>query len=317
MKRQFSRQPGAIQSTVKEQSVKPLTGQLRFGWSMVVALGLLGSSVQPGVTVEATDTDITGCPPSVIDQMTTHELQTGETLESVATVYGLLPGSIMAVNPSIQRDALTVGDRLNIPPHNGALYAVPSGTTWQELADQFGIRADVLFESNGCGVTPPNQVFVPGLGGQVTSGLATQSAQPEPLTFNSLPLQNGGAIALGYGWQQPSADVPATFHSGLDFEAAMGSTVISVAEGTVAFAGERGSYGKLVVINHERGVQTRYAQLSDITVELGDAVGMGEQIGLSGQSGSVTAPHLHFEVRLNSPSGWIAQDPYLYLNTLD
>ena len=97
----------------------------------------------------------------------------------------------------------------------------------------------------------------------------------------------------------------------------MGTSVTAVANGTVAFAGEKGDYGNVVVINHAQGVQTRYAQLSDINVKLGDTVTPGDLIGRSGDSGSVTMPHLHFEVRLNSPSGWVAQDPYLYLNALD
>lgn len=306
-----------ISSILSGQFLQHLSGPQRLNWSMMLALGFLGVTAQPGITVETPEAEVNGCPPSALDQATVHVVQANETLASVATTYGVLPSSIMALNPTTQSGAVTTGDRLHIPPYNGSLYGVPSGTTWQELAAQFGMRADVLFESNGCGMTPPQQVFIPGLGGRVTSGSANQPSQTEPLTFNALPLQNGAAIALGYGWQQPSVDTPAIFHSGLDFEASMGTPVAAVAAGTVAFAGEKGSYGKVVVINHDRGVQTRYAQLSDITVTLGDTVTMGDPIGFSGQSGGATMPHLHFEVRLNSPSGWVAQDPSLYLNTLE
>lgn len=316
MKRHFNSQGIHITPSSNNQPLKRGLVKRRFSVYIVIVLGLLGIAPQAGITAEPTDSGVPGCPPSALDQSSLHVVQGNETLDSVATTYGLLPSSIVALNPNIETTAVAAGDRLRIPPYNGSLYSVPAGATWQDLADQFAMRADVLFESNGCGMTPPQQVFVPGMGGQVTSGVARQPSLVEPLTFNTLPLENDVAIALGYGWQQPIPDAQAVFHSGVDFEASTGTPVLSVAAGTVAFAGERGSYGNVIVINHDRGVQTRYAQLSDINVDRGDTVTTGEQIGLSGESGDVPMPHLHFEVRLNSPSGWVAQDPSLYLNSL-
>ena len=288
-------------------------------WSLVLAMSLLAAAITPSVAVESSKQSVTGCPPSTLEQTTVHVVQPNDTIESIATAYNLVPSSILAMNPELQSGSVAAGNQLKIPPYNGSVYNVPSGTTWQELADQFGMRADVLFESNGCGMTPPSTVFIPGLGDRISTGpiASPQPAQAEPLTFNTLPLQNEAAIALGYGWHQQSSTEPAAFHSGIDFDATLGSPVITVGDGTVAFAGEKGNYGNVIVINHERGVQTRYAQLSEINVSIGDTISTGDIIGRSGQSGTVLTPHLHFEVRLNSPSGWVAQDPYLYLNVLD
>ncbi|MGB3616443.1 MAG: M23 family metallopeptidase, partial [Elainellaceae cyanobacterium] len=115
------------------------------------------------------------------------------------------------------------------------------------------------------------------------------------------------------------------FHSGVDLEAATGTPVVVVDGGVVAFAGEQGSYGNLIVINHSGGLQSRYAQLGEIQVTVGQQVSRGDRIASSGQSGiqlnaqlptSSAAPHLHFEIRENSPMGWVAQDPSRYIGSM-
>ncbi|NJP09921.1 MAG: M23 family metallopeptidase, partial [Leptolyngbyaceae cyanobacterium RU_5_1] len=69
--------------------------------------------------------------------------------------------------------------------------------------------------------------------------------------------------------------------------------------------------GRMVVINHREGLQTRYAQLGSITVKVGQAVQRGQAIATVGNSGrpSSSQPHLHFEVRSRSNLGWVAEDP--------
>ena len=69
--------------------------------------------------------------------------------------------------------------------------------------------------------------------------------------------------------------------------------------GKVTFAGERGGYGLLVVVEHPNGVETRYAHLSSTAVQPGDSVAAGQTIGRVGSSGRSTGPHLHFEVLLD------------------
>jgi murein DD-endopeptidase MepM/ murein hydrolase activator NlpD len=88
-------------------------------------------------------------------------------------------------------------------------------------------------------------------------------------------------------------------HPGLDLEAHMGTPVVAAGNGTVVSAGHAGGYGRMVVIDHGDGVQTRYAHLSQIIVRRGQQVAAGQRLGKSGATGRVTGPHLHFEVRLN------------------
>jgi murein DD-endopeptidase MepM/ murein hydrolase activator NlpD len=83
----------------------------------------------------------------------------------------------------------------------------------------------------------------------------------------------------------------------------------------VIYVGQEGAYGNLVVINHLGRRQTRYAHLSRVTVRIDQRVRAGDVIGAVGTTGQpdIIPPHLHFEVRLDTPVGWTAQDPALHL----
>ncbi|HMM05270.1 MAG TPA: M23 family metallopeptidase [Clostridiales bacterium] len=88
-------------------------------------------------------------------------------------------------------------------------------------------------------------------------------------------------------------------HSGIDLAVTEGTAVAAVKSGTVVFAGWSNGYGYRIVIDHGDGTETAYSHLADIGVEKGEAVNAGGQIGLSGNTGRSTGPHLHFEVKVN------------------
>jgi murein DD-endopeptidase MepM/ murein hydrolase activator NlpD len=90
-------------------------------------------------------------------------------------------------------------------------------------------------------------------------------------------------------------------HQGIDYEAANGSPVRSVADGTIVRAGWVGGYGRLVEIRHTNGIITRYGHLSRFTPGLkpGMHVFQGDVVGAVGSSGLATGPHLHYELRIN------------------
>ncbi|MFH8579569.1 LysM peptidoglycan-binding domain-containing M23 family metallopeptidase [Streptomyces zaomyceticus] len=93
------------------------------------------------------------------------------------------------------------------------------------------------------------------------------------------------------------------YHTGVDFMASTGTTIVAVGPGTVYSAGNGGAYGNQVVIQHADGTFSQYAHLSSISVSAGQTVSGGEQIGLSGATGNVTGPHLHFEIRTGPEYG--------------
>jgi murein DD-endopeptidase MepM/ murein hydrolase activator NlpD len=87
------------------------------------------------------------------------------------------------------------------------------------------------------------------------------------------------------------------FHAGVDFRARYGARVRAAAGGRVVFAGhDESGFGRLVVVDHGGGVQTRYAHLSRFAVHRGEAVAAGAALGRVGATGRATGPHLHFEV---------------------
>ncbi|WP_165190137.1 M23 family metallopeptidase [Caulobacter soli] len=96
-------------------------------------------------------------------------------------------------------------------------------------------------------------------------------------------------------------------HRGVDFGAAAGTPVLAAADGVVEAAGWDGGYGRRIVVRHAGALETLYAHLSRIApgVAARGGVRQGEVIGWSGDTGQVTGPHLHFEVR----SGGVAIDP--------
>ncbi len=88
-------------------------------------------------------------------------------------------------------------------------------------------------------------------------------------------------------------------HTGIDIANATGTPITASDAGRVSFAGSRGAYGRLVIIDHENGYQTYYAHMNTISVSSGERVYKDQQIGTVGSTGRSTGPHLHFEVRKN------------------
>ncbi|MEU6070243.1 MULTISPECIES: M23 family metallopeptidase [Streptomyces] len=101
-------------------------------------------------------------------------------------------------------------------------------------------------------------------------------------------------------------------HTGIDFHASSGTAVHAVGSGTVVSTGWGGAYGNQIVIRMADGMYTQYGHLSSIGVSVGQKVVPGQQIGLSGATGNVTGPHLHFEAR-TTPEYGSDVDPVAYL----
>lgn len=91
-------------------------------------------------------------------------------------------------------------------------------------------------------------------------------------------------------------------HQGVDLPLKVGDPVYAMFDGKVRVSKLAGNYGNLVVIRHNNGLETYYAHLSERSVAVGDWVVAGQQIGLGGNTGRSTGPHLHFEVRYRGQS---------------
>jgi murein DD-endopeptidase MepM/ murein hydrolase activator NlpD len=101
---------------------------------------------------------------------------------------------------------------------------------------------------------------------------------------------------------QSGADGRDAVHPGLDIAVPVGTLVRASGGGTVNQVGEDPEYGFFVLLDHPDGYQSMYGHLSRIIVPAGASVSQGEVIGLSGNTGQSTAPHLHFEIRQGGTS---------------
>lgn len=104
-------------------------------------------------------------------------------------------------------------------------------------------------------------------------------------------------MSSGYGVRRDPVYGSTKFHEGLDFAAAIGTPVFATADGVVEVAERKGGYGNCIDINHGYNYVTRFGHLSEIKVTKGQIVKRGELIGLVGNTGKSTGPHLHYEVR--------------------
>lgn len=106
-------------------------------------------------------------------------------------------------------------------------------------------------------------------------------------------------ISSGFGYRPDPFTGGPDFHGGLDFKGPIGAPIYAAARGKVTFVGQRSGYGNVVEIDHGHGLLTRYAHMSGFRTRVGKEVIPGEMIGLIGNTGRSTGPHLHFEVRIN------------------
>ncbi|MFJ3617177.1 LysM peptidoglycan-binding domain-containing M23 family metallopeptidase [Streptomyces iakyrus] len=104
------------------------------------------------------------------------------------------------------------------------------------------------------------------------------------------------------------------YHTGVDFVVPTGTSLKAVGAGTVVSAGWGGAYGNQVVIKLNDGHYAQYAHLSQLSVSAGQTVTAGQQVGLSGATGNVTGPHLHFEIR-TTPDYGSDVDPVAFLRS--
>ncbi len=118
-----------------------------------------------------------------------------------------------------------------------------------------------------------------------------------------------GWITSKFGYRTSPFTNQRSFHAGLDIANKTGTKVVATADGKISFTGPRFNYGKMIKIDHGYGVVTKYAHLSKILVKPGQKVKRGQTIGLMGNTGRSTGPHLHYEVVVNN----VPVDPVKYI----
>ena len=120
---------------------------------------------------------------------------------------------------------------------------------------------------------------------------------------------DGGWVTSRFEYRKSPFTGRREFHHGLDIAASINTPVMASADGEVTFSGLKGGLGKAVIINHGRGIVTRYGHLHKCLKKKGDIVKREDIIGLVGNTGQSTGPHLHYEVRIHN----VPIDPEKYI----
>jgi murein DD-endopeptidase MepM/ murein hydrolase activator NlpD len=229
-----------------------------------------------------------------------HIVAPGQTLMSIARRYHKPLTEIAAANKIPPHTLVKIGDRIVIPGRLAAAKPVPTVIASPKLQAPPRVTGTVVAQ-NLASAEPSSTARVATAGPQATAGAVATAGTGAP-TFR-WPVR--GRVITGFG-PKPNGQ-----HSdGIDLAVPEGTAVRASEDGVVAYAGnELKGYGNLILVRHANGFVTAYAHASEIMVKRNDEVRRGQVIAKSGQSGSVTSPQLHFEIR----KGSAPVDPTQYL----
>ena len=221
-----------------------------------------------------------------------HLVQKGDTLWGISKKYKVPLKSIAKANRIKLTERLQIGEKLLIPGTavQDAWYFVKAGDTLSSIARRYNVEWRDLQRVNG--ISSPRSLQI---------GTRIRIPNGEGFGFAN-PLRVPLVITSKYGYRPHPVTGRYRFHEGLDFRAATGTRVYASRAGKVIFARRNGGYGKVVGIEHENDFTTWYGHLSRIKVKVGQWVSQGKVIGLSGNTGISTGPHLHFEIRYKDRS---------------
>jgi murein DD-endopeptidase MepM/ murein hydrolase activator NlpD len=222
-----------------------------------------------------------------------HNVSAGETGIAIARAYGLSWNDVIALNDLPPPYVLKIGQRLRLPESlkNTPDLANSSEGSPEQRAASFSLNIDDI-------VTGGEPAF------QVAEGV-TDAPLARATANLSGPIARPGSFNGSFDWPVRGAILSrfgakggGKVNDGINIAAANGASVFAASQGVVVYSGnEIGVYGGLVLIDHGDGWITAYGHLGKLTVGRGDRVIRGQKIGAVGDTGYVTTPQLHFEIR--------------------
>ena len=253
--------------------------------------------------------------------ISTYIVRDGDTVSSIAEMFGVSQGTILAANDLSKTSKLKVGEQLVILPVTGIPYTVKKGDTLASIAKRYGGDATEIANFNrvddstlavGTEITIPNGE-VPA-SATVTTSHASSGGTKTTSGPKGVFANNPREPAHDVGSAGTSAEIayyiaPLSHYvktqgihgyNAVDLAAPAGTPIVASAAGDVVVAREggwNGGYGSYVVLSHSNGSQTLYAHMSKVAAYDGEHVEQGEVIGYVGQTGEATGPHVHFEIR--------------------
>jgi len=253
-----------------------------------------------------------------------------DTVWDIACKYGMSVDELIELNAD-KADVIKPGDSLKL---NKSVPKLQVKVAFTETVDQSipyentrvndstmrkGTSAVAVQGSEGLKKVTQNVVVVNGE--RVACDVVSEEVVTEPVNGT---IKVGTKIVTGVGTgrfgRPTSGSITARYgsrssrwssgsHTGLDFASSVGTPIYAADSGKVTFAGWKGSYGYMVILNHGNGYETYYAHCSKLCARVGQTVEKGELIAKVGSTGNSTGAHCHFEVRYNG----VAKNPESYL----
>ena len=275
---------------------------------------------------------------------TQYEVQTGDSIYSIADKFGITPSTILWCNYNTLFDNpafILPGEMLQIPPTDGVLYTWNQGDGLNGVAKGLGVTPEDIINWQGNNLSAdtvgdyahPNiavgtTIFAPGASKPFTDWTVSLFTRDEAASSKTLwgegkcaPVVGGLTGTGSYEWPTSEHYIsgyeysPETNHWGIDIGGKTGNPIYATDSGVVVYAGWTDlGYGNVIAIDHGQNadgktVQSVYAHLSSIAVSCGTSIYQGAIIGYMGSTGHSTGPHLHFELIMGS----MRVNPHAYL----
>ncbi|MEG2455621.1 MAG: M23 family metallopeptidase [Oscillospiraceae bacterium] len=266
-------------------------------------------------------------------EKTVYTVVKGDTYSDIAYNNDMAMDDLFALNPQASIDRLMIGDQITVNASVPFLSVetVDAVTYSEELPCPIEEqKSDSMYQGDSKVLDPgvPGEALVSAnvtfLNGVEQERTVTQNtvvreattrvvavgtkARPKTMPKGYFIWPTYGRITSYFGYRSIFGTY--SYHSGLDIAVPYGTTISAADGGTVSWSGYKGSYGKLIIIDHGGGKRTLYGHNSSLLVSTGDKVYQGQAIAKAGSTGRSTGTHCHFEVQLNGT----AVNPLSYLS---
>lgn len=276
-------------------------------WPRVVILGLVGiaaAACSDSARFDSYNADRPAPPHNVASSVSgrpagsVHVVQSGDTLMNIARRNGVTLSALAHANKIQTNTKLSIGDRLTIPAGGHSVVAAHPPTPPPKTAQPQTVKPEQVAS------LPAVQDAHVAKEEPAATQTVVKTAEPSG-AMPSFRWPVRGRVIAGFG-SKPNG----TQNDGINLAVPEGTPIKAADDGVVAYAGnELKGYGNLVLIRHTNGFVSAYAHASELMVKRGDTVKRGQVIAHAGQTGNVTSPQLHFEIR----KGSTPVDPTQYL----
>ena len=261
-----------------------------------------------------------------------YKVESGDTLSQISIKNDIPLDDLIAINDSLEDENTTIrvgqelvitvpepdlsicwkDEQIYIEEYDAPIEYVPNDnwyTTQRKTIQEpsAGVRKIVAVTEYKNGKVVNREILKEEVYAEAVAKVVERGTKIPPTYIKPI---SGGRVSSNFGSRSAPTAGASTYHKGIDWAVATGTSVVAANAGRVVTAGWVSGYGYAVYIDHGDGRQTRYGHLSKVLVKPGQYVAQGERIALSGNTGRSTGPHLHFEIRINGQ----AVNPLKYLS---